>query len=76
MATVETRVQRIADAALDEGRSVGPIDVLVGLGWLAQANVDRWMQGRIPSLVRSAGVDAEHVIAAVAALRRWDAGSL
>jgi hypothetical protein len=71
MATVEARVQRIADAVLAEGRSVRPVDVLVGLGWLAQVNVERWMQGRIPSLVRCAGVDEDHVAVAVTALRRW-----
>src|SRR6185503_769763 len=42
MARLETRVARIADALLADRRSVRPIDVLVGLGWLAEPNVDRW----------------------------------
>ena len=71
MARVETRVARIAEALLAERRSVRPIDVLVGLGWLAQANVDRWEQGRVPSLDRCVQVDAVKVTAALAALRRW-----
>jgi hypothetical protein len=71
MANVQTRVARIAEALLAERRSVRLVDVLVGLGWLAQANVDRWMQGRVPSLDRCVGVDADHVTAAVTALRRW-----
>ena len=35
-----------------------PIDVLVGVGWLAQPNVDRWEQGRVPALDRCVQVDA------------------
>jgi hypothetical protein len=71
MARVETRVARIADAARAEGRSVRPVDVLVGLGWLAQANVDRWVQGRVPSLDRCVGVDSDKVMAALAAVQHW-----
>lgn len=43
MATVATRV---AGAALAEQQFVTLIDVLVGLGWLAQPSVDRWQHGR------------------------------
>lgn len=71
MANVETRVTRIAEAVLAERRSIRPVDVLVGLGWLAQPNVDRWMHGRVPSLDRCVQVDADHVTAAVTALRHW-----
>ena len=46
MARLETRVARIAETLLAERRSVRPIDVLVGLGWLAEPNVDRWTRGR------------------------------
>jgi hypothetical protein len=71
MARVETRVARIADALLAERRYVRPIDVLVGLGWLAQPNVDRWERGRVPSIDRCLGVDSDKVPAALAALQRW-----
>lgn len=71
MARLETRVTRIADALLGEQRFVRPIDVLVGLGWLAQPNVDRWERGRVPSLDRCVGVDSDKVPAAFAALQRW-----
>ncbi|MGY4653743.1 hypothetical protein ACVWWN_007539 [Mycobacterium sp. URHB0021] len=71
MASLETRVARIAEASLAERRSVRPIDVLVGLGWLAQPNVDRWEHGRVPSLDRCVGVGSEKVTAAFAALQRW-----
>ena len=71
MAGLETRVARIAEASLAERRSVRPIDVLVGLGWLAQPNVDRWQRGRVPSLDRRVGVDSDQVTAALRALRHW-----
>ena len=71
MARLETRVARIAEELLTERRSVRPVDVLVGLGWLAQPNVDRWVRGRVISLDRCVGVDADKVTAALAALQRW-----
>ena len=71
MARVETRVARIAEATLAERRSVRPIDVLVGLGWLAQPNVDRWERGRVRSLDRCVGVESDKVMAALAALQHW-----
>ena len=61
MARLETRVARTAEALLAERRSVRPIDVLVGIGWLAQPNVDRWAQGRVLSLDRCVQVDADKV---------------
>ena len=71
MARLETRVARIADALLAERRYVRPVDVLVGLGWLAQPNLDRWTKGRVPSLDRCVGVDSDKVMAAIAALQGW-----
>ena len=71
MAKLETRVARIAEATLAEQRFVRSIDILVGLGWLAPPNVDRWEQGRVPVLDRCLGVGAEKVTAALAALQHW-----
>ena len=71
MARLETRVARIAEALLAERRSVRPVDVLVGLGWLAQPNVDRWVRGRVASLDLCVQVDSDKVMAALAALQHW-----
>ena len=71
MARLETRVARIAEALLGDERAVRPIDVLIGLGWLAQPNVDRWAQDRVPSLDRCVGVDSDKVMTAFAALQHW-----
>ena len=74
MARLETRVARVADTVLVERGSVRPVDVLVGLGWLAQPNVDRWERGRVPSLDRCVGVDSDKVTAALSVLRHWAEG--
>jgi hypothetical protein len=71
MANLETRVARIAEATLADQRLIRPMDILVGLGWLAQPSVDRWVQGRVPSLDRRVGVDSDKVMAALAALQHW-----
>src|SRR2546423_14736362 len=74
MAGLKTRVTRIAEESLAEQGYVRPIDVLVGLGWLAQPNVDRWVQGRVHSLDRCVGVDSDKVMAAFAVLQHWAEG--
>ena len=71
MANLETRVARIAQATLADQRFVRPIDILVGLGWLAQPNVDRWERGGVAPLDRCVQVDAAKVAAALTALQRW-----
>jgi hypothetical protein len=71
MAGIETRVARIAEAILAEQQFVTPIDVLIGLGWLAQPNVDRWLRGGVPSLDRCVGVDEGKTAAALDTLRTW-----
>ncbi|CAN5669251.1 DUF2293 domain-containing protein [soil metagenome] len=71
MAGIATRVARIAEATLAEQQFVTLIDVLIGLGWLARPNVDRWMNGRVASLDICIGVDATKTAAALDALRDW-----
>ena len=73
MARLETRVTRVAEELLAERRTVRPIDVLVGLGWLAQPNVNRWERDRVPSLDRCVGVDSDRVMAALTACSVWRA---
>jgi hypothetical protein len=74
MAGIETRVARIAEALLAERQFVAPIDVLIGLGWLAESNVDRWTKGRVTSLDLCFGVDATKAAQALDALRNWAQG--
>jgi hypothetical protein len=60
-----------AERALASQKYVCAIDVLIGVGWLTSSHVDRWRQGRVPTLAQLAPVDAVKMAAAVAALRRW-----
>jgi hypothetical protein len=71
MARLESRVARIADALLAQQSYVRPLDVLVGLGWLAQPNVDKWERGRVRSIDLCLGVGPDKVPAALAALQHW-----
>lgn len=70
MATVGTRAARIAEQMLAEQQYVTSIDVLLGLGWLAQPNVERWQQGRTAYL-SGVQVDDAKCMAAFAGVREW-----
>ncbi|WP_232004878.1 DUF2293 domain-containing protein [Mycobacterium sp. ACS1612] len=48
--------------------------MLIGLGWLAEPSVDRWMKGRAPALDCCLGVDTTKVPTALAALQHWGQG--
>ena len=47
---IEVRVRRVTEQALAEQHYVRPVDVLLGLGWLAPTHVDEWRQGRVAYL--------------------------
>jgi hypothetical protein len=74
MAKLETRVVEAAEEALGRQRFVAPLDVLVGIGWIAPTQVAFWRQGRAESLERECAVGAERMAEAVALLRRWAEG--
>ena len=68
---IQGRVRRVAEQALAEQQYVRPIDVLLGLGWLAPSHLDRWRQGRVPYLEQVIQGDLGKVEAAMAEFRRW-----
>jgi hypothetical protein len=68
---LEQRVTRAAEAALAEQRFVSAIDVLLGLGWLAPTQLDRWRQGRVESLESVVQTNLSKVTVAMAAFSRW-----
>lgn len=68
---IQARVRRAAEQALAEQQYVRPIDVLLGLGWLAPAHLDRWRQGRVPYLEQVVQGNLGKVGAAMAEFRRW-----
>jgi len=67
----QARVRRVAEQALAEQQYVRPIDVLLGLGWLAPSHLDQWRQGRVPYLEQVIQGNLGKVGAAMAEFRRW-----
>lgn len=68
---VEARVRRVGEQVLAEQQYVRPIDVLLGLGWLAPSDLNRWRQGGVPDLEEVIQANLGKVSTAMAALRRW-----
>lgn len=68
---IEERVRRVSEQMLAEQQYVSPIDVLLGLGWLAPPHVDRWRQGRVPYLEKVVQGSLGKVSTAMAEFRRW-----
>jgi hypothetical protein len=68
---LQSRIVRAAEAALAERNVVSPIDVLIGVGWLAPSEVDRWRQGRIPCLEAAAQVNLAKLSTAMKYFRGW-----
>lgn len=68
---IERRVTEAAEAALAQRKYVSAIDVLVGIGWVAHSDVDRWRQGRIEYLERAVQPNLRKTSAAMRAFRDW-----
>lgn len=62
----------VAERVLAEQCYVRPVDVLVGLGWIAEVTVERWQQGRfdpLESVMHSSSPDGHRT--AIAELGAW-----
>jgi hypothetical protein len=62
-------VVRAVESALAEQRFVSPVDVLLGLGWLAPSHVEWWRQGRIECLEEAMGTKPSRIAAIL--LEAW-----
>ncbi len=71
MAGLRGRVIRAADDALARQGSVTFTDVLVGIGWLADAHVEMWRQGRVTHLQELVQVRPERVQEALQLVQVW-----
>lgn len=69
--SIEQRVARAAEEALQDHGHVAPVDVLVAMGWLLPVHRDHWRQGRIPYLEQVVQVGLGRVTTAMRALPRW-----
>jgi hypothetical protein len=68
---IEARVRRVAEQALAEQHYIRPVDVLLGLGWLAPTHVDEWRQGRVAYLEGVTQGNPSKISTAMAEFRRW-----
>lgn len=68
---ITARVRRVAEQTLAEKGYAAPIDVMVGLGWLAPVRVDEWRQGRLPVLELGVQANLSKISDAMADFRRW-----
>lgn len=69
--TLDDRIRQAAEAALSDQRYVSPIDVLVGIGWLAPSSVDAWRQTRIDYLERTISTNPSRLSEAMRIFQSW-----
>src|ERR1700716_2283390 len=72
--TLENRAVRAAENALAQSRHVSAIDVLTGMGLLAESHVDAWRKGRIEFLDRMIQANPKKISRSIAAFHRWAEG--
>jgi len=70
-AALDARVTTAAEAALARAKSVSPLDVLIGIGWLPPSAVQTWRQGGVESLLELVPVREDRMATALAAVQLW-----
>ena len=68
---IRRRVREVAERTLAEQRVVRPVDVLLGLGWLAPSQLDRWRQGRVACLEQVTQASLDKISTAMTEFSRW-----
>lgn len=69
--SLSSRVTAVASGILQREGFVTAPDLFIALGWLANAHVDSWRQGRLSSLETMLPVDTARALDALDLLRRW-----
>src|SRR5918996_1950012 len=72
--TIEERVVGAAESALVADQYVSAIEVMARIGWLQQARIDEWRQGRLPYLEAGIQAGLGKVSEAMRVFRKWAAG--
>jgi hypothetical protein len=67
------RVARAAEAALAAKSFVSATDILVGIGWLDPAALERWRRGQIDCLERAVQANLDRISEAMRLFRSWAA---
>jgi hypothetical protein len=65
------RIIKAAEAALAAKNYVSPVDVLVGIGWLDPASLERWQQGQVAYLERVVQANLSRISEAMKLFRSW-----
>src|SRR5262249_10794274 len=71
MTRLEERTVTAAEAALAAHKLVTAIDVLQGIGWLPQARVDEWRQGRLAYLEDGVMTNLHKISAVIRMFQSW-----
>jgi hypothetical protein len=71
---LQSRVVSAAEATLAEKNVVSAIDVLMRIGWLSQARLDDWRQGRLTYLEAGLSSNVHKISAAMAMFHGWARG--
>ncbi len=69
--SLEERIVSSANAALVNHKYVCPIDVLIGLGWLSQGQVQDWRRGRIHYLEHAVQANLNKITQAMKIFQSW-----
>jgi len=69
--SLKERVIAAAEAALADHHYVSPIDVLLGIRWLAPNHIDEWRKGRLPYLEMLIQAPVPKRSQAIEILREW-----
>jgi hypothetical protein len=72
--TIEERVVSAAESALATDKYVSAIEVMARIGWLQQARIDEWRQGRLPYLEAGIQAGLGKVSEAMRVFRKWAVG--
>jgi hypothetical protein len=70
-AALSDRVVRAAEASLAAKNYAAPIDVLLGMGWLAPSSEKEWRQGRLDFLERRVQANLSRISEAMDIFRSW-----
>ncbi|GAB3690715.1 DUF2293 domain-containing protein [Actinocorallia lasiicapitis] len=70
-AKLRSRVEAAAEAALNRQKYVAPLDVLLGLGWVRNRDVEEWRLGRFPVLTSRVSAPPERRAEVLEYLAAW-----
>lgn len=68
---LQRKVSLVAEQALAKKEFVTSIDILMGMGWLSQADLDRWRRGQVDYLEAVTQANLTKMSRTMRAFRTW-----